>query len=634
MTFWVWHRRRVARLSRLGVEAAIARLAPFGVRRAPVARAIRVSAAIGLAALAFAGPRWGTSANLVRTQGIDVVLAMDASLSMLAQDERPSRLERMKQDVRRFRASSPGDRVALLAFAGRSYILSPLTTDDGAIDLFLDNFDPSIVGQAGTAMAPTIVQGVELLRAARGAAGRALVILSDGEAFDDRAETLAAARSARESEIDIVTVGYGTEGGATIPIRSGNTVIQKLDGAGQVVVTKYDPVLLRDVAGAANGEFIAAGETDKGARIHQATARASTRRKQRNVAEGLSLFARNCAPHRSPPPRDSASLRSDSWFADGGGFAKLYLRFRYAAPLMLIALLAAPAHAQAAPDPLELFKAGQFARAAQRWKDQIVSGDKHPSTLYNLGTAMLAADSLDAAAEILERAATVPDAALRERALYNLGLAQLKRGMRAEEPDPRAFASAVTAYRTLLCARRRETTTRNSITNWRCDCRSSRRAAADRTTTTTASPSSSRAVRLMRTSRCPSDEADESLAAASREEGNAGAKTARREAGASARRQRLVMKRLLACFLLFSAAAQAQLPEVVTRPRLDRNGGVDFHALVSPETVYVGQQATYQLGVFHRPGDARAAEAESGSFRRSRARCSRTISRIRAVRSR
>ncbi len=188
--FRAWHTRRVARLSQLGVEAAIERLAPAGVRRAPVARALRVSAAVGLAALAFAGPRWGTSSNVVRSQGLDVVLAMDASLSMLAQDERPSRLERMKQEVRRYRASSPGDRVALLAFAGRSYILSPLTTDDGAIDLFLDNFDPSIVGQAGTAMAPTITQGVDLLRAARGAAGRALVIRSDGEAFDDRSETL------------------------------------------------------------------------------------------------------------------------------------------------------------------------------------------------------------------------------------------------------------------------------------------------------------------------------------------------------------------------------------------------------------------------------------------------------------
>ncbi len=444
LTFRVWHRRRIARLAQLGAEAAIERLAPAGVRRAPVARAVRVSAALGLATLAYAGPRWGTGTNVVRTQGIDVVLAMDASLSMLAQDERPSRLERMKQDVRRFRASAPGDRVALLAFAGRSYILSPLTTDDGAIELFLDNLDPSIVGQAGTAMAPTIVQGVDLLRAAHGAAGRALVILSDGEAFDDRSETLAAARSAHDAQIAVVTVGFGTEGGATIPVRSGATVTEKRDAQGQTVVTKYEPALLRDVAAASGGEFIPAAATDKGARIHQALARLDA--KQRDVAEGLSR-----------PLRTSwfllpaiLLLLLDSWFADGGSFAIVRRRLRFVAPLFLLAALSGTAHAQKAPDPLDLFKAGQFDRAAQRWKEQLAGGDKHPSTLYNLGTAMLAADSLDAAAEVLERAATAPDATLRQRALYNLGLAQLKRGMRQSAQDPRAFASAVNAYRSLL----------------------------------------------------------------------------------------------------------------------------------------------------------------------------------------
>lgn len=444
LTFRFWHRRRIARLEALGVEAAIARLAPAGVRRAPVARAVRVSAAIGLATLAYAGPRWGTGTNLVRTQGIDVVLAMDASLSMLAQDERPSRLERMKQDVRRFRASSPGDRVALLAFAGRSYILSPLTTDDGAIDLFLDNLDPSIVGQAGTAMAPTIVQGVDLLRAARGAAGRALVILSDGEAFDDRSETLAAARSARESQIDVVTVGFGTEGGATIPVRNGTAITEKRDAQGQIVITKYKPELLRDVAAAAGGEFIPATATDKGARIRQALSRLDA--KQRDVAEGLSR------PLQTTWFLLPAILLLllDSFFADGGNFGALRRRLRFAAPLLLLSVLGGTARAQSVTDPLDLFKAGQFARAAQRWKDELAGGDKHPSTLYNLGTAMLAADSLDAAAEILERAATVPDAALRQRALYNLGLAQLKRGLRQGSPDPKAASSAVSAYRTLL----------------------------------------------------------------------------------------------------------------------------------------------------------------------------------------
>jgi Ca-activated chloride channel family protein len=447
MMFWLWHRRRVTRLARLGGEAAILRLAPAGVRRAPVARAVRISAALGLAMLALAGPRWGTGSTVVRTEGIDVVLAMDASLSMLAEDERPNRLERMKQEVRRFRATSRGDRVALLAFAGRSYILTPLTADDGAIELFLDNLDPSVVGQAGTALAPTIIQGVDLLRAARGAAGRALVILSDGEAFDDPSESFAAARAARDADIAVVTVGFGTEGGATIPIREGGGVASKRDERGQVVITRYEPALLRDVAAAAHGEFIAANETDKGARIRQALARVDAR--QRDVAEGLSRPLR-LTWFLLPA---LLLLMFDAWRADGGSFHLLRRALQLAPPILLLAALPATGRAQSDTDPMALFNAGRFLRAAQLWRRQIADGDKRPVTLFNYGSAMLAADSLEPAAEALERASLSPETAVRERALYNLGLAKLRSGLRSNGGDRGPLDEAIAAYRTLLLQR-------------------------------------------------------------------------------------------------------------------------------------------------------------------------------------
>ena len=106
---------------------------------------------------------------------LSAIILFSACASMMAQDEPPSRLERVKQEVRRLRALSPNDRVALVAFAGRSYILTPLTVDDGALELFLDNLDPSIVGQAGSSLARAIRQGTELLSATEGTAGRALV---------------------------------------------------------------------------------------------------------------------------------------------------------------------------------------------------------------------------------------------------------------------------------------------------------------------------------------------------------------------------------------------------------------------------------------------------------------------------
>ena len=125
-------RRRRVRLLRLAEARLLPRLAPV-LESGPAGRAVAL-ALVGLCGgLAFAGPRWGEEQISVRGDGVDVVLALDASLSMLATDERPNRLERMKQEVRRYRDLSRGDRVALLAFAGRSYILTPLTVDDGAI---------------------------------------------------------------------------------------------------------------------------------------------------------------------------------------------------------------------------------------------------------------------------------------------------------------------------------------------------------------------------------------------------------------------------------------------------------------------------------------------------------------------
>ncbi|MDQ8165448.1 MAG: VWA domain-containing protein [Gemmatimonadota bacterium] len=436
------HRRRLKRINALGGEAAVARLAPAGIRRPPVARAVRLSGALALATFGLAGPRWGSGTQVVRQRGLDVAIAMDASLSMLAEDERPSRLQRMRQEVRRYRASSPGDRNALIAFAGKSYILTPLTTDDGAIELLLDNFDPNLVGLAGTALAPTIIQGTQLLQAANGSASRALVILSDGEAFDDHDAALAAAREAKRAGISIITVGFGTTDGSTIPIRETGGELAKRDENGQIVITKYDPELLQRVADASGGEFVAATEGDRGGRITQALARLDA--EQRDVEEGLSR-----------PLRISwflvpalLLLLLDAWRIDGGNWNRVRRVLRLAVPALLVALLAHRVEAQSAA---RLYDEGRFAEAAARWRVAINKGDSRAATLYDLGTALLAADSLGTAEEALERAAATPETRLRRLALYNLGLARLRRAMKPEEPErQRAADAALSTYRTLL----------------------------------------------------------------------------------------------------------------------------------------------------------------------------------------
>ena len=206
-----------------------------------------------------------------------MVLALDASLSMMAQDERPSRLERMKEEVRRLRAASPGDRMGVLAFAGRSYVLSPLTIDEGALDLFLDNLDPSVVGQAGSSLARTIRQGVDLLTLTNSGADRALVVMSDGEAFEPLEDVQTEAKRAADQGISLVTVGFGTTAGATIPIRAPDgSMTTKKDENGNTVITEYHPEFLQGAADAAGGTFIPANATDKASRVKSALAKLRT----------------------------------------------------------------------------------------------------------------------------------------------------------------------------------------------------------------------------------------------------------------------------------------------------------------------------------------------------------------------
>jgi Ca-activated chloride channel homolog len=446
--------RRQDRLARFGSPAALARLGPPGATRRPRGRAWRLGVAGAALVVGIAGPRWGEGTYSIDEDGIDIALALDVSLSMLAEDERPSRLERMKQEVRRLRASAPGDRVALLAFAGRSYILAPLTSDDGALELFLENLDPTIVGQAGSAVAPPIRQGLDLLAASQGTSDRALVLMSDGEAFDDRDAALALAAEARKAGVLLVTVGFGTPGGATIPLLETGGTDVKRDAEGAVVVSRYDESLLRDLADAAGGEFIPAEATDKGTRVRRALSdlETSRREEQQRLARPLRyqwfvLLA-------------VLLLLVDVLLADGARWPRrVELRRRLTDTAVVAALLvlgATPLRAQG--DQLRRaiaqHQAGRLLPAIREYRGVVAGGDRRPVVLYDLGTALLSADSLDAAIEALERAAFTADPELRSRALYNLGLAQLKRGLRTDgDARANALRNARRALRTVLLER-------------------------------------------------------------------------------------------------------------------------------------------------------------------------------------
>ena len=441
---------REHRLLRFGALDVVRRLIPDSALVGSLWRAIRLGLAAALAGLAIAGPRWGHEKTTVRSSGVDMVLAVDASLSMMATDEKPNRLERVKQEIRRLRAISPGDRVGLLAFAGRSYVLTPITVDGGALDLFLDNLDPSVVGQAGTSLASTITQGTSLLALTKSGADRALVVLSDGEGFEPQDELIAAAKKAADNNVSIVTVGFGTTAGSTIPIKDANGApTQKRDENGQVVITHYQPTLLQAAAQAAGGTFIPAEASDKATRIKAALSKLRTGTRTTQSGDTLTpRFQIFLLPailllwldtilvgRRARRRRRAASAET----AVAAGF-------------LLALALQGCAPAREALDGVTAYNAKDYHKAATLFAQNIQKGDRSPGALYNYGTALLASDSTSSAAEMLEKAADKADPEIRYRARFNGGLAHLLRGRAAQgdSASPELKAALGTYKRVLL----------------------------------------------------------------------------------------------------------------------------------------------------------------------------------------
>jgi Ca-activated chloride channel homolog len=270
---WTVRRRRAARA--LGSPHLLQRLGAGDLRSVPVARLILLVLAASALGLAAAGPRWGLESVEEATVGGDLVLALDVSRSMLAADVSPDRMERQRVLARRILRELGGDRIGLVVFAGRAFVLTPLTDDHGALNLYLDALDPDIISQGGSSLSTAIRQATDLARGPHDA-GRGIVLLvSDGEALEERDAVLRAADRAASVGITIHTVGVGTREGAPVPARAA------ADGGregftrgpdGEIVVSRLDDALLREVARRAGGRYIwlgEAGATDAAVRAVQ-----------------------------------------------------------------------------------------------------------------------------------------------------------------------------------------------------------------------------------------------------------------------------------------------------------------------------------------------------------------------------
>ncbi|MBK9421585.1 MAG: VWA domain-containing protein [Flavobacteriales bacterium] len=217
---------------------------------------------LGLAIIALAGPQMGTRVEEVKAKGVDVVVALDVSNSMMAEDLKPNRMEVAKRALAQLIDRMHGDRLGIVVFAGQAYTQLPITADRSAAKLFLGSLGPNMVQRQGTAIGAAIDQAMRSF-GADAAKGKTIIVISDGESFEDDGVT--AAKEAAEKGIIVNTIGMGSPQGAPIPVRMNGAVVGfKKDKEGQTVMTKLDEGMLSRIAEAGNGEYVHATSGDTG----------------------------------------------------------------------------------------------------------------------------------------------------------------------------------------------------------------------------------------------------------------------------------------------------------------------------------------------------------------------------------
>jgi len=203
--------------------------------------------------IGMANPQMGSKMEKIKRQGVDIIIAIDVSRSMLADDVQPSRLERAKQIVSKLIDRMANDRVGLIVFAGEATLQMPLTVDYAAAKLFLKTVNPEVVGTQGTA----ISQAIQVARYnfnQEEEKHKALILITDGE--DHEAGAISKAREAFDEGVVIYTMGIGSTEGARIPVmQDGRKVGYMKDGKGGEVMSKLDETVLREISEASNGQF-------------------------------------------------------------------------------------------------------------------------------------------------------------------------------------------------------------------------------------------------------------------------------------------------------------------------------------------------------------------------------------------
>ena len=265
IAYIVMTKRKERQLKAFGDPELMAQLMPDASKSRPIWKFSLLLVALVLLIVAAARPQFGQKENTVKRQGIEVMVALDISNSMLAEDVAPNRLDRAKQMLSKMIDNMVDDKVGLVVFAGEAFTQLPITCDYVSAKMFLNTITPNLIQTQGTAIGTALQTAITSFGSPESEAGRAIILITDGENHED--DAIATAKKAHELGIKVFVIGIGKPEGAPIPKPGTNDYFK--DRQGQVVVSKLNEEMCQQIAQAGSGVYVRCDNTNTAMRALQ-----------------------------------------------------------------------------------------------------------------------------------------------------------------------------------------------------------------------------------------------------------------------------------------------------------------------------------------------------------------------------
>ena len=449
---WVLERKQLKRLKLFGDPTLLRHLMPDVSKMRPVVKFWMLLAAMALIIVMMARPQMGTRISHEKRTGIESIIAMDISNSMLAEDVTPSRLDRTKMMVENLVDNFTDDKIGLIVFAGDAFVQLPITSDYVSAKMFLSEIEPSLIATQGTDIATAINMAANSFTQQQGV-GKAIIVITDGE--DHEGGALEAAKAAKKKGMRVYVLGVGSDKGAPIPMGNGDYM---KDRTGNTVMTKLNEEMCRQIAEAGGGAYIHVdNNTNAQRQLDSELAKLSKKEMQSTIYSDydeqfqafgiiaiILLILEICILESKNPIARRLNI---------------FGRKQRTTTLIVALLVASASFAQNDRRYItqgnKLFRSGQFDKAEVAYRKAIEKNPRNPQAHYNLGNSLMAQKKDSAAVQSFQKSTELETSKIRKAmAFHNMGVVCQQHKM---------YGEAIEAYKNSLRLNPKDDATRYNL---------------------------------------------------------------------------------------------------------------------------------------------------------------------------